>query len=270
MKIKDLLFLTTFKTKPKIYPFAIKRITLPVEGEIFYAQWLHPKEAQKQIRQKEVDELRTFLAPGDVAIDIGAHTGDSTLPIALAVGSKGVVLALEPNPYVFRILEENAKLNQQCTRIIPLNFAATVKCGEFDSYYSDSGFCNGGLHEDLSRWIHFHTHKLRVSGQNIADFLSKEYPDLVTRIRYIKVDTEGHDLTILLTLANLISQVRPFIRAEVYRHLSAKQRQDFFRVVTNFGYSIHRIESPTQYIGMRLNESNFMNCSHFDIFCVPK
>lgn len=76
-----MLFLVTFKTKPKIYPFAIKRILLPLEGEIFYAQWLHPKEAQKQIRQEDVDELRTFLAPGDVAIDIGAHTDDSTLPI---------------------------------------------------------------------------------------------------------------------------------------------------------------------------------------------
>lgn len=30
-----------------------------------------------------------------MAIDIGAHVGDSTLPIALAIGPSGVVLALE-------------------------------------------------------------------------------------------------------------------------------------------------------------------------------
>jgi len=52
-----------------------------LRGEIFYTQWLHPKKAQKQIREEDVDELKTFLAPRDVAIDIGAHTGDSTLPI---------------------------------------------------------------------------------------------------------------------------------------------------------------------------------------------
>ena len=34
---------------------------------------------------------------------IGAHIGDTTLPIALAAGKKGFVLALEPNPYVFHV-----------------------------------------------------------------------------------------------------------------------------------------------------------------------
>ena len=70
-----------------------------------YAQWLHPRETGKRISQESVDELRRFLSPGDVAIDIGAHTGDSTIPIALAVGKTGCVLALEPNKYVFPVLE---------------------------------------------------------------------------------------------------------------------------------------------------------------------
>lgn len=29
-------------------------------------------------------------------IDIGAHTGDTTLPMGLATGSEGLVLAIEP------------------------------------------------------------------------------------------------------------------------------------------------------------------------------
>ena len=270
MKLKEFFFLTGLRPKPKTYSFAVNTFHLPVDGEVFYAQWLHPKEQKKKILQEEVDELRTFLSPGDVAIDIGAHTGDSTLPIALAVGSKGVVIALEPNPFVFRILETNAYLNPRNTKIIPLNFAATAVNGEFDSHYSDSGFCNGGIHEGVSPWTHFHAFKLRILGRNLADVLALEYAELLPQIRYIKVDTEGHDATVLATLTSVISQTRPFIRAEVYRHLNAQKRQDFFRMVANLGYAIHRRESPTRYVGMRLAEADLMRWEHYDIFCMPQ
>jgi FkbM family methyltransferase len=39
-------------------------------------------------------------------IDIGTYTGDTTVPMALAVGKGGIVLGLEPNQYVYKILEK--------------------------------------------------------------------------------------------------------------------------------------------------------------------
>lgn len=102
------------------------------------------------------------------------------------------------------------------------------------------------------------------------DVLAREYAELVPRIRYIKVDTEGHDATVLSTLTSVISQTRPFIRAEVYRHLNAQRRQNFFRMVANLGYEIHLRESATRYVGMRLTEADLMRWEHYDIFCVPK
>ena len=83
MKMKTVFHLLGWKPKVKEYGFEINRFQLANEGDVDYAQWLHPKDTKKEILQDDVDQLKSFLTEGDVAIDIGAHTGDSTIPIAL-------------------------------------------------------------------------------------------------------------------------------------------------------------------------------------------
>ena len=82
MKLKELPYLLGLQPGPKTYGFKVKSFDLPSDGTIEYAQWLHPKEQGTVIKQSAVDALRKFLSPGDVAIDIGAHSGDSTIPVA--------------------------------------------------------------------------------------------------------------------------------------------------------------------------------------------
>jgi hypothetical protein len=62
-------------------------------------------ETTKVIRQDAIDELRRFVAPGMRPSTL-APTRRYALPIALAAAG-GCVLALEPNPYVFPVLEKN-------------------------------------------------------------------------------------------------------------------------------------------------------------------
>ena len=54
-----------------------------------------------------------LLAPGHVAIDIGAHTGRHALPMAVAVHGVGRVFAFEPVPGVAAVLEQRARLLEQ-------------------------------------------------------------------------------------------------------------------------------------------------------------
>src|SRR5712691_5456894 len=125
MKVRDLPRAFGWQGPPREYPYEVVTFELATEGDVRFARWRHPGETPKVVTQQSVDALRTFLREGDVAIDIGAHTGDSTLPIALAVGARGLVFALEPNPYVFKVLAATAALNPAKTRIVPLMFAAT-------------------------------------------------------------------------------------------------------------------------------------------------
>lgn len=269
MKLKEALYFLGFKPKPQTYGFEIKRFDLPADGEIFYARWRHPKESAKTVEQDEVDELRRFLAPGDAALDIGAHTGDTAIPLALAVGKTGCVLALEPNRYVFPILEKNAALNTDKTNIVPLMFAATESDGEFEFNYSDAGFCNGGFHEKEMVWQHAHAFKLKVAGKNLLNYLSENHAELVSKIRFVKVDAEGFDHQILKTLEDLIRANKPFVKAEVYKRTTLDERERFYEFLNGFGYKIFRVESETNYRGLLIKRKNLNDWKHYDIFCVP-
>ncbi|HYV95675.1 MAG TPA: FkbM family methyltransferase, partial [Chitinophagales bacterium] len=114
------------KTTFKEYGFEITEFLLPEFGSVKFARWQNPFEAEKIISQSQVNFYKRFLKKGDLVIDIGAHVGDTTLPMALAVGREGTTLAFDPNPYVFKILKENSELNKSMTNILPLNFAITA------------------------------------------------------------------------------------------------------------------------------------------------
>ena len=269
MKLKELPYLLGLQPGPQTYPHKLKKFDLPNDGIIEYAQWLHPQETEKEITQQSVDDLRKFLSPGDVAIDIGAHTGDSTVPIALAVGETGCVFALEPNRYVFPVLKMNAELNAAKTNIIPLMFAATPEDAEMEFQYSDPGYCNGGRFEGMSKWLHGHAFKLAVQGKNLQSFLKEKYPRVVPRIRYIKIDTEGYESVVLQSLADLISRCKPFMKVEVYRKLDDLQRRSLFRSIAGYGYVIRKIAEDGGYFGQILAEQDLGKWRHFDIFCAP-
>jgi FkbM family methyltransferase len=256
-------------TLPREYPYEIATFTLPTDGEVQLARWLHPNETMKDVTQQQVDALRTFLREGDVAIDIGAHTGDTSLPMALAVGRGGAVFALEPNPYVFKVLSANAALNPAKTRIVPLMFAAMPDDGEFDFEYSDSGYCNGGFHHATNRWKHGHFSRLCVSGRNLANYLRREAPAELSRIRFIKIDTEGYDRAVVQSIASLISSLRPYIKTEIYRHLPAAERIEYFRDLRRLGYRIFKCEEYA-FRGEELGPQDLSRWKHFDVFAVPQ
>jgi FkbM family methyltransferase len=270
VKPRELGYLLGWKPPPRTYGSVVKRFQLPGDGPVEYAAWQHPAETPKVIRQDVVDELRTFLRPGDVAVDVGAHTGDTAIPMALAVGAEGRVLALEPNPYVYPVLERNATLNPGKTAIVPLPFAATATPGTYTFEYSDAGFCNGGRHDGISRWRHAHAFSIRVRGENLEAYFAARHPELVARIRYIKVDAEGHDLTILESIAHLVRTVRPFVRAEVYKHTDPARRDRLHAFMTGHGYDVHHLASDTRYRGDRLAAGDMTREPQFDIFCVPR
>ena len=269
MKLSGLVHLLGFRPRPRTYGHEIRRFDLPKDGRVEYAQWLHPRETPKTIAQASVDELRTFLKPGDVCLDIGAHTGDSTIPIALAVGTSGCVLALEPNPFVFPVLEKNAQLNAEKARIVALMFAAPPEDGQCEFEYSDSGFCNGGRHLGISKWRHGHAFPLTVQGRNLASYLSEQHPHLLPKLAYLKVDAEGYDLTILTTLAGLIAKYRPYIKAEVYAHADQTARERLLQFFLGQGYVVRKVEDEGHYRGQAVGAADLMRWRHFDVFCTP-
>jgi FkbM family methyltransferase len=269
MKAKELLYLLGVRPGVREYGTELREFLLAKDGVVQYAQWLHPSESPKPVEQEVVDNLRRYLRPGDVAIDIGAHTGDTALPMALAVGAEGCVLAFEPNRYVFRVLARNAALNPAKTRIVPHPYAVTPEDGKMTFEYSDPGFCNGGFHEGISRWKHAHAFTLEVEGVRLEPFLARHHADLVDRIRLVKVDAEGFDRSILESIRPLILRTRPYLKAEVFKRLSREQRVALVETIAGMGYRLNRVVSEADYLGEPVDASNVAAWDHLDVFGTP-
>jgi len=263
------LFRGRRKTPFAEWGYHVRDFHLKRDGVVHYAQWRHPAERVQNITQEEVDGLRRFIRPGDFAIDVGAHTGDTTLPMALAAGRGGCVLALEPNLYVFKVLEANAALNPATTRIFSQCLAATAEDGAFVFHYGDASFCNGGYVPRLWRSPFRRRYPLPVTGRNLLRLLQDEFADWLPKLAYIKVDAEGYDRQILESILPVLRDYQPVVRTEVFKKLSAGQRQVLFDLLTGNGYKIHRFNGGAQPQGPPITRDGMTVERHFDILAVP-
>jgi monofunctional biosynthetic peptidoglycan transglycosylase len=251
------------------YGWDIRHFQLPVDGEVAYAQWKHPFEKPKQIVQDDINGLRRFIRPGDTAIDIGAHTGDTTVPMALACGPQGLTIALEPNPHVFKVLEENARLNPVKTRVVPLNFAATEDDGDFQFHYWDASFGNGGYLSRLRNQRHGHRYPLRVQGRNLERYLRAHFSDYLPRLTFLKTDCEGYDKDVLRSLRGVLKEFRPVVVCEVHKKLDGAEREELFAVLRDAGYVAHRYLGGAQPVGEKLTRADLSNWPRLDIVALP-
>lgn len=270
MKLKSLIWTLGWKSKLQVYGTKVVRFHLEKDGEIEYAKWQHPKDYFHPFSQDMVTQMRRYINPGDTVLDIGAHTGDYSVPLALAAGSSGCVFAFEPNPYVFRVLEENSKLNRSKTNLIPINAAVSSQNEETEFCYSDPGFCNGGKFEGVSRWKHGHAFTLKVQCVRAHDYLKEKHPERLKKISLIKIDTEGHDLSVIESLQDLIRANRPYIHAEMFRHLTEVQRQALIEMLKSLQYNVHYADGQYSWeLGKVLDIDNTMFERLYDIVAIP-
>lgn len=252
------------------YGHELRDFQLARDGRVEFAQWLHPYDRPTEITQATVDGLRRFVQPGAFVIDIGAHTGDTTVPLALAAGPNGCTLAIEPNPHVFRVLAANAALNRTKTHIVPRSFAATESDGTFVFHYSDASYCNGGFKSQQRWWFYRRKYPLAVDGRNLLEVLQREFADWLPLLTYIKVDAEGYDRAILATLLPLLREHRPVVRTEVFRKLTAGERFELYDLLAGTGYRLHRYQDGDNPQGDSLARGAMTHEKHFDILAVPR
>lgn len=255
----------------KEYGFEMKSFELANEGELKFAQWLHPFEQPRSIGQENVDFYKQFVNKGDFAIDIGAHIGDTTVPMAFAAGKEGLILALEPNPYVFKILEENSRLNTANTNIKPINFAVVEHDGKFVFNYSDASYCNGGFLSNLKTEKHHHHYSLEVEGKNLENFLNKNYKDYLGKLSLIKIDAEGYDKEIIKSIRSVITKYKPSIISECYKRLTREERNELYSVIKELNYKLFYVEDfNTLNKTEILQEEDMMKWRHFDMILIPE
>lgn len=86
----------------------------------------------------EVTFLQSITEPGMTALDIGANRGVTTVALAKAVGPRGRVLAFEPVPEHFRVLEESLRRNR-VSNVEAFEQGIIDRCGYVHLYVNGGG-----------------------------------------------------------------------------------------------------------------------------------
>jgi FkbM family methyltransferase len=224
------------------YPSRVDTYQLADDGAVAFANWTNPLVSDIPLRQGAVDFFRQFIAPGDLALDIGAHIGDTTVPMALAAGPSGLVLGFDPNPFVYRILVQNAELNRDKTNIVPLPFAISETEDEFYFVSSEASFANGGVSLSPKSRHGKYVQDSKVQGVNLAKLLERDYAAWLPKLTFIKVDAEGYDAVILDSISDLIAKYKPVIVAEVFAKDDQDEKAVLYASITRHGYDLFAFE----------------------------
>ena len=149
-----------------------------------------------------------FLTFGAAVIDVGAHVGRHTIPIAKAVGSSGWVLAVEPLAECQQPLLANLNKAGVASWVDIIDCALSDYTGTSDFIVAQNLLEFSGLRERV-----YDAPTLTVTRQvavaQLDNLHLKKQP-----IRYIKIDAEGGELGILRGGAKLIARDRPIVSFE--------------------------------------------------------
>jgi FkbM family methyltransferase len=130
--------------------------------------------------------LRQLLAPGMTVLDVGANWGYFTLLASGLVGPVGRVVALEPDPRMFRLLERNIALNG-FSQTRPLPLAAAERSGTAGL----QGYMDGTANRGVSRLRGGDVPGLlEVRAVTLDDVRAGER---LERVDLLKIDVEGYE-----------------------------------------------------------------------------
>jgi len=156
--------------------------------------------------EAELAHLGAFLEPADVFVDVGASTGIYALEAAMLVGTRGVVLAVEPFPEVYATLYHSIRANG-FTQVRPRSV------------------CLGSRIEPRTLWLNFGRPSLFSTMERAGDapglpVLAVSLDDLLRwegldQVAYVKIDAEGAEEEILTGAADTIARCRPIVQIEV-------------------------------------------------------
>jgi FkbM family methyltransferase len=183
--------------------------------------------------------LRCFLRllkVGDRVIDVGANVGQYSIAAATAVGTSGLVVAIEPNPVICSRLLLNRKLNgyENCIQVVA---AAVSPKDDVLELGMPSEYAMGTTRLSVAS----DTERFSVGAMSINRIAMKLG---IYRVKVMKVDIEGGDLDFLESMLderilvpdNIIFEYIP--QAFKYKHTS----EEIINLFNRHDYELRTME----------------------------
>jgi FkbM family methyltransferase len=195
-------------------------MVVPVEMLEGFRHCLHPHPNQPLtylIETQQSDWLTRQITEGDVALDIGAHIGVISLPMARVVGAKGHVYAFEPArqtaELLTKILELNGAKNISVVRMALSDEKGTAM---FVEYHDERGqplsSIGSALDTELKirRFQNFTEYEVEIT--TVDSFV----PQIPVPPACFKIDVEGFELYVLRGARETLRAYRPSLCIDIH------------------------------------------------------
>lgn len=168
-------------------------------------------EELKGLKKEIFDQQSYYFEtnnPNPIIIDLGAHVGLSSIYFA-SLYPTAQILALEPNPDTFKLLQHNLTVNS-ISNVTALNLALATKPGKQtlfidtqDDWFSTASFTKGA-------WNHTQTSEaISVETTTLANLLNTYFPN--QSIDLVKMDIEGAEHQIIPHAGQELSRIKHLI-----------------------------------------------------------
>jgi FkbM family methyltransferase len=189
--------------------------------------------------QKHVIKNRFLtLLPDSVVVDVGANFGLMTLAFA-QLCPRGRVFSFEPTHYAVHRLRRNLALNPLlASRVELINSFVTKQSESNPSIVAYSSWRVDGERAGNEHPVHLGTPQSAegVPGISLDDFCARRS---LRRLDLIKIDTDGHELEVLLGAAGTIERHRPIVLFEIGLYIMDERNirfEQYYEYFTNLDY----------------------------------
>ncbi len=224
---------------------------LKAKGALTYRNLFFP-DTREEIFLKRKDFT------GKTIYDIGGHLGLFSVFFAHASGPGGSVHTFEPNPYLYKFVLKNRKLNG-FSNLFPHNVGIGAQTEERILTFSYQQLGMGTFSPQVvARLNHMETHTVRARVYSLDDFVDQRgipLPD------FVKMDVEGFEYNVLKGMKRVLLESRPELFIEVH------YTNDLHRIygfLTDRGYRIYHVEAG------KWIEPHMIGEMHGHILCSPR
>lgn len=208
---------------------------------------------------------RSIIQPGDTVLDVGANMGYITARLADYVGPAGRVIAFEPVPDTYQMLEATVRGLHLRDRVQTHRACVSDQAGTVTMAIPEYERGGENLYES-----HVVESDHQVSGMRQVSTQAVTLDGLVSPdqpVRLIKIDVEGHERAVIRGASRLILQSRPALLIEVdgdpdQEGSSAARLFEELATLSYQPWILHRGKLTQRQMGDRSVDYIFLNASN--------
>ena len=176
-----------------------------------------------------VATIQKYVKPGMTVLDIGAQSGFYSLLCSRLVGPQGQVIAFEPLPANFRMLEENIRLNG-LRNVTAREEAVAERSGSmrFDFPHHEPTLVAGPVLAGESQDV------LTVRGISLDDW----FREAAAPVHLLKMDVEGAELDVLQGASSMLNACHPDMVIELHNMEKQSGPRPAVMLIEALGYEI--------------------------------